>query len=125
MAILYLEINDVEEINRKILKIQRVGYLYKSGVLYALDQVKYEYEQLVEREAIIGKAAYLWHSIAFNQCFADGNKRTAFVTADTFLRINGIHFGADVNYKHQISSGIALNQYNIGDVRDLISQSLK
>lgn len=33
-------------------------------------------------------AAYLYH-IAMNHPFIDGNKRTAFAVADTFLRLNG------------------------------------
>ncbi|MEG4998267.1 type II toxin-antitoxin system death-on-curing family toxin [Microcoleus sp. B4-D4] len=33
-------------------------------------------------------AAYLYH-IAMNHPFMDGNKRTAFAVADTFLRLNG------------------------------------
>ena len=33
-------------------------------------------------------AAYLYH-LAMNHPFIDGNKRTAFAVADTFLRLNG------------------------------------
>jgi death on curing protein len=33
-------------------------------------------------------AAYLYH-LAMNHPFIDGNKRTAFAVADTFLRVNG------------------------------------
>ena len=33
-------------------------------------------------------AAYLYH-LAMNHPFMDGNKRTAFAVADTFLRLNG------------------------------------
>lgn len=33
-------------------------------------------------------AAYLYH-LAMNHPFIDGNKRTAFATMDTFLRLNG------------------------------------
>ena len=35
------------------------------------------------------KAAALMHSLLFNHAFIDGNKRTAFVAADAFLRKNG------------------------------------
>lgn len=35
------------------------------------------------------KAAALMHSLLFNHAFIDGNKRTAFVGADAFLRKNG------------------------------------
>jgi death on curing protein len=39
-------------------------------------------------------AASLAFGIARNHPFVDGNKRTAFVAAATFLEINGLRFGA-------------------------------
>ena len=38
---------------------------------------------------IFEKAAALLHSLAMNHVFIDGNKRTAFVAADVFLKMNG------------------------------------
>ena len=40
-------------------------------------------------EDILAEAAALMESLAVNHPFVDGNKRTAFVTAATFLRLNG------------------------------------
>jgi death-on-curing protein len=39
---------------------------------------------------IIQEAAALWESLGQNHPFIDGNKRTAFATAFTFLRVNGL-----------------------------------
>ena len=39
------------------------------------------------------KAAALLHSLARNHAFVDGNKRTAWAAAWTFLHINGIELG--------------------------------
>jgi len=43
----------------------------------------------------IEEAAALWESLSQNHPFVDGNKRTAFAAAYTFLAINGQHFMAD------------------------------
>jgi death-on-curing protein len=43
----------------------------------------------------IGEAAALWESLSQNHPFLDGNKRTAFACAYTFLAINGIEITAD------------------------------
>src|SRR5262245_9309625 len=44
---------------------------------------------------LIGEAAALWESLSQNYPFVDGNKRTAFAAAYTFLAINGQQIRAD------------------------------
>src|SRR5438309_10208496 len=44
---------------------------------------------------LIEEAAALWESLAQNQSFVDGNKRTAFAATYTFLAINGLYLTAD------------------------------
>lgn len=46
---------------------------------------------------VISEAAALWESLSQNHPFIDGNKRTAFACAYTFLAINGIQTTADAN----------------------------
>jgi death-on-curing protein len=126
VVIYYLAKEQIEEIHKNLRPPPRAfGYLYEGGVDFMLYQVEEVYENESERDAIIGKAAYLWHTLSFNQYFADGNKRMGFVIADTFLRINGIIFNADINYKHQISTGITLKTHDVEKVRCLVTQSLK
>lgn len=43
---------------------------------------------------LAGRAALLLRGIAVDHPFADGNKRTAFETADAFLRLNGAFLAA-------------------------------
>src|SRR3984885_13394101 len=43
---------------------------------------------------LIEEAAALWESLSQNHPFIDGNKRTAFAAAYTFLAINGIRLTA-------------------------------
>ncbi len=40
-------------------------------------------------EDVFQEAAALWESLSQNHPFADGNKRTSFAAADTFLLMNG------------------------------------
>src|SRR4030081_2591282 len=49
---------------------------------------------------IIEEAAALWESLSQNHPFIDGNKRTAFAAAYTFLAINGVELqgSADETY---------------------------
>src|ERR1700682_1195570 len=44
---------------------------------------------------LIEEAAALWESLSENHAFIDGNKRTAFAAAYTFLAINGARLTAD------------------------------
>ena len=44
---------------------------------------------------LIEEAAALWESMSQNHPFIDGNKRTAFAAAYTFLAINGARLAAD------------------------------
>ena len=47
------------------------------------------------RARLAQQAAAYAFGIAKAHAFVDGNKRTAFVTAVTFLRLNGYHFRPD------------------------------
>ena len=46
---------------------------------------------------LIEEAAALWESLSQNHPLLDGNKRTAFAAAYTFLAINGARLTADAN----------------------------
>jgi len=44
---------------------------------------------------IVAEAAALWESLSQNHPFVDGNKRTAFAVAFTFLAVNNVTITAD------------------------------
>ena len=48
-------------------------------------------------EDVIAEAAALWESLSQNHPFVDGNKRTAFAAAYTFLAINNVEITADAD----------------------------
>ena len=55
---------------------------------------------------LIEEAAALWESLAQNHPFIDGNKRTAFAVAYTFLAINGGVITADALATHRFIIGL-------------------
>jgi death-on-curing protein len=46
---------------------------------------------------VIEEAAALWESLSQDHPFVDGNKRTTFAAAYTFLAINGVHLRASAH----------------------------
>jgi death-on-curing protein len=55
---------------------------------------------------LIEEAAALWESMAQNHPFIDGNKRTAFAAAYTFLAINGARLAARPEETYRFISGL-------------------
>jgi death-on-curing protein len=55
---------------------------------------------------LIEEAAALWESLAQNHPFVDGNKRTAFAAAYTFLAINGARLTADAEEVYAFIAGL-------------------
>jgi death on curing protein len=61
---------------------------------------------------LIEEAAALWESLAGNHPFIDGNKRTAFAAAYTFLAINGARITADAEETYLFITGLyAANEF--------------
>ena len=55
---------------------------------------------------VIEEAAALWESLSQSHAFIDGNKRTAFAAAFTFLAINGIELRAPASDAYHFISGL-------------------
>lgn len=61
----------------------------------------------------IEEAAALWESLSQDHPFIDGNKRTAFAAAYTFLAINGVRLTADATTVYKfVSSLYESNRFN-------------
>ena len=62
---------------------------------------------------LVEEAAALWESLAQNHPFIDGNKRTGFAAAYTFLAINGWRIVADPEEAYEFISGLyAAGEFN-------------
>jgi death-on-curing protein len=55
---------------------------------------------------LIEEAAALWESLSQNHPLLDGNKRTAFAAAYTFLAINGARLTADANETYKFLAAL-------------------
>ena len=71
---------------------------------------------------LFDKAASLLQSLAVNRPLFDGNKRTAWLSCVTFLRLNGVQLMPDIDAAERLVVGVAT-----GDVRELpeISKGLR
>lgn len=78
--------------------------LLEQGCARALNRAAYEDASLFDIAA-----AYAF-GIAKAHAFVDGNKRTGFVTAVTFLRLNGWHFRPDPVNGVQMMEGLAASE---------------
>jgi len=66
---------------------------------------------------LIEEAAALWESLAQNHPFLDGNKRTAFAAAYTFLAINGIRLTVDPKQAYSFIAGLyKRNQFRFDEL---------
>lgn len=68
------------------------------------------------------EAAALMESLANNNPFMDGNKRTCFAAADTFLRLNGFYLEVEpLEASEFITQAIAGGSFTFPVIRDWIS----
>jgi death on curing protein len=72
------------------------------------------------------EAAALMESLANNHAFLDGNKRTSFAVADTFLRLNGFYLEVNpLEAYNFITEAISKSEFRFDRIRDWISSHLK
>ena len=72
------------------------------------------------------EAAALLESLAGNQAFLDGNKRTAFVIADTFLRVNGHYLDVETAAAHRfINDSIEQKEFNFTAILDWLKAHIE
>ncbi|MBK5992379.1 type II toxin-antitoxin system death-on-curing family toxin [Streptomyces sp. MBT58] len=71
---------------------------------------------------LLDKAAALLQSLAVNRPFFDGNKRTAWLSCDTFLAMNGVDLRPDVDAAERLVIDVATGET---DEIKVISQGLR
>jgi death-on-curing protein len=67
-------------------------------------------------------AAYLFH-ISQNHPFVDGNKRTAFVCMDVFLRINGYKLKSDTKSLEKLVIDTVTGKLSKNDIADFLRKN--
>lgn len=122
--IVYPDEEDVIQL-REGFKLTSRGYLSKGSFLYILDTVQDLYNEESFLEALAAKSAYLLCNIVTLHPFIDGNKRTAYGTADIFLRLNGYLINVVPNAGEEFIVGIATGEFDEVKARKWIRQHLK
>lgn len=111
---------------RKGFRLTANGYLSKGSLLYILETAQDLSNNEDHEEALAAKAAYILFNIIVAHPFIDGNKRTAFGTADVFLRLNGYSIRTDADDGMKFVVKIAAGDVEeIKKVRKWIRQHLK
>jgi death on curing protein len=114
----FLEIEDVLEIQR--IQLERFGGaagtrdrgLLESALARPPNRAAYGTPHIAELAAVYVLA------IARSHPFIDGNKRTAFLAADTFLRINGFEIDAPQDAIVTLMLGVAAGQVDEPELAD-------
>lgn len=95
--IYFLAYEHVEFIHEKaLLTGGRQGILRRENIDSAISRPKHVYDYDVSAD-LVRLAAYTWHALASCHGFIDGNKRTAFLCAITFLEANGVELHETVD----------------------------
>src|SRR5690348_11015641 len=75
---------------------------------------------------LIEQTAALWESLAQNHPFIDGNKRTGFAAAYTFLAINGARLTAGPKETYEFIAGLyQKNAFTFDNLRDWLRVHVK
>ncbi len=117
----YITVSEVEKIHETVLdKFEGLrGYRDKGLVESAVGRVHTGYYD----NNVFKEAAALMDSLANNHGFIDGNKRTAFVSTDTFLRWNGFYLEVDSKEAHDlITKAIAEHVFHYDLILEWIFQ---
>lgn len=124
MSIRYLTIEEVVEINKRMILMysekERVGV--KEPAL--LESAVFRPQQTVFGEDaypdIYSKAAALFESIAKNHAFENANKRTSLAAMIIFLRLNGIQFKMEQKQAEDLTVDMVLGKHDFKGLVDLI-----
>jgi death-on-curing protein len=123
----YLSADEIEDLHEQI--ILRYG-----GVGGVLNRELLESASLRPKAAVLGrelyptleeKAAALMHSIITNHPFVDGNKRTAFLATQEFLRLNGYKIVAETREALEFTLAIAEGKLGIPEIVDWLRRHIK
>ena len=117
----YPSIDEIEEFNLLALAVIRVkkadahGILSEAKIREAIDECKQE------KGDVYSKAAALMRALVKKHAFASGNRRTAFISAKSFVLANGGHFRiADDPGNAKAMQGIRESYYSLEEISDWI-----
>ncbi|MDE1854734.1 MAG: type II toxin-antitoxin system death-on-curing family toxin [Candidatus Micrarchaeota archaeon] len=111
-----LTVEEIVEINRK------VG---EKGTLINKGNLEFTVQKVEKAKELGRKAALLLHDLIVLHPFLDGNKRTAFVSANTLVELESKKLKITDKEALDLAYGIANGKYNISKVEDIISKLIE
>lgn len=118
MKVYYLDYETIRLINHTFCG-DGAGVRDEQGVRGIVDRPRTSYFGTVQFPGIFQKAAALLEGFSTTQFFSDGNKRTSFLSATTFLACNGYDwYGPDVDDAEDYLLEVADNQHDIDDIAE-------
>lgn len=74
---------------------------------------------------LAGKAAALLHSICRNHALVDGNKRLAWLTAVSFLGLNGFDVALEDDDAFELVMGVAEGRMDVDEIASALEAALR
>jgi len=114
----YLSLDDVIKIHRRIIAETggEHGLLSPGSLAFTLERMR------ERKEDVYGQAAFLLYSITTGHPFINGNKRTAFITTATFLRLNGYELVVEEDEVFSFLLEVAQGKVSLSHVKSWIKQ---
>jgi death-on-curing protein len=100
------------------------GYVDRNVVESAVASPRWVYRGEFENTDIADLAAVYLFKLATTQGFRDGNKRTALVSATTFLNINGFDLDATADDVYRLTIAVAKGSVSKDSAADWIRDKL-
>ncbi len=115
----YPEVAEIVEINKK------VG---SNGTMVNEANLEFTLQKMINAKTLARKATVLLQGIIKGHPFVDGNKRTAFVAMELFLKKNGKeleHTKSDERLMERVLYDIAENRITEESLQEIISELIK
>lgn len=115
----YPTIEEITEINKKV--GSNGAFINKNNLEFTLDKAR-------NAKTLSKAASILLYGIVIGHPFVDGNKRTAFVSMELFLKMNGKtleHGKGDEHLMERVLYDIAQNNIKEESLEKIISELIK
>ncbi len=117
---LFLTIDDIIEVNKKVVKVTNEGH-----VVLSRGNLEYIVEKVYGNQNHIDNAATYFYDIITVHPFLGGNKRTAFAVADVYLKANKLEFVASKLTLEKLAYKCARNEIDYNKLRKLFRKIIK
>ncbi|MFA6100161.1 MAG: type II toxin-antitoxin system death-on-curing family toxin [Patescibacteria group bacterium] len=124
MTVRYLTAEEVAAIHQRLLEeTGGVNGIRDFGLLFSLaEKPKTSFGGSELYSGIFMKAAVLLEALVNYHVFADGNKRTAFISAAVFLRVNGYNLKVKESQGLQFMLAIANKRKNLPNIEHWLKE---